>query len=70
MDIKSAWLSKINWTQAIGFLAMIGTVLGFDLDAETQKNLLALIVAGQAVLTWVLRTWFTKTVTPSVAAKN
>lgn len=62
---KSAWLSKINWTQAIAVVAMLGTFFGFDLDAQTQASVLAGIVGAQAAITWVFKTFFTNTVTPS-----
>lgn len=68
VHVQSAWLSKINWTQAVAFLAMVGATFGIDLDAETQNHILQAIIAGQAVVTWALKTFFTTTVTPVVAA--
>ena len=69
MQTKSAWRSKINWTQAVAFLAVMFTMFGIDLDAKTQAELVATIAGASQVLTWVLRTFFTSTVTPAVAAK-
>jgi hypothetical protein len=69
VDVKSAWLSKINWTQAVAFLAMLATVFGFDLDPKTQVAIVAGIQSVQSVVTWILKTFFNKTVTPTVAAK-
>jgi len=69
VDVKSAWLSKINWTQAIGVLASIAAVFGFDLDAPTQIEIVAGIQGIVAVITWALKTFGTTTVTPSSAAK-
>lgn len=69
MDVKSAWLSKINWTQALGVLASILAVFGFNLDAQTQLAVVGAIQGVVAGVTWVMRTFFTKSVTPSVAAK-
>ncbi len=63
--IKSAWLSKINWAQAVAFLAMLLTMFGVDLDAETQNQILAAILAVSNVATWIMRTWFTTTITPA-----
>jgi hypothetical protein len=63
MDIKSSWLSKINWTQFIGFAAMILTVFGIEMPDEVKVQIVALIGSAQAILTWVLRTWFTKSLT-------
>jgi hypothetical protein len=67
--IKSAWFSKINWTQFVSFIAMMLTTFGIDLDAETQAQILAGIIAAQAVVTWFLRTFKTDTVTPAGAVK-
>lgn len=69
VDVKSAWLSKINWTQAIGVAASVAAVFGFSLPAETQVALIAGIQGVVAVVTWVLRTFFSSTVTPASAAK-
>jgi hypothetical protein len=56
---KSAWTSKINWTQAIAILAMLGTFLGFDLSGQDQADILAAIVAVQGVVTIIIRVFFT-----------
>ena len=65
--VKSGWLSKINWTQAVAFGAMLLTMFGIDLPAQTQADILAAVLAGSSVLTWVLKTFFTNTVTPASA---
>jgi len=65
VPVKSAWLSKINWTQGIAALAMLLTFFGIELDANTQSQMLAGIIGVQAVLTWAMKTFFTSTVTPS-----
>jgi hypothetical protein len=65
VQIKSAWLSKINWTQFVAMIAMFGTMSGlFDMPPDMQANFLAGIVFVQGVVTWVMKTWFTDTVTP------
>ena len=69
VDIASTWASKINWTQAVGVVASIIAIWGINMPPETQVAVVALIQAAVAVITWVLRTFFTKTVTPSVAQK-
>lgn len=65
VDIKSAWLSKINWTQAVSMTAMLLTFFGVTLPPETQSAILAGIVATTSVVTWVQRTFFTTTVVES-----
>ncbi len=69
VPVKSAWASKTNWTQAIAVIAMILSFFGFDLDVATQTAILAGIIGVQATITWILRTFFTDSITPSVAAK-
>ena len=69
VDVKSAWLSKINWAQAIGVVASIAAVFGLDVPASTQVEIVAGIQAIVAVVTWALKTFGTTTVTPSSAAK-
>ena len=71
VDVQSAWLSRINWTQAIGILASVITVVSgnkYSIPAETQLAIVATIQGVQGVVSWVLKTFFTKTITPSVAA--
>ncbi|MFH1740047.1 MAG: hypothetical protein ABIH23_13640 [bacterium] len=69
VEVKSSWASKINWTQAIALLAGVLTYFGVEMDEATKQAVLATIVGASAVITWVLRTWFTSKVTPSSAAK-
>jgi uncharacterized membrane protein len=50
--------SKINWTQAVAFLAMLLTLFGIDMPDNVKLETVALIQAAQSVLTWVLHTFF------------
>ena len=71
VETKSAWLSKINWTQVIGIAVSVAVVAGCskcDMPAETQALLVLGIQALQSVVTWVLKTWFTPTITPASAS--
>jgi len=66
VDIKSAWLSKVNWTQVVGVGATaLALVTGnkYQVPADVQVNIVVAIQAAQAVATWVIKTWFTPTVT-------
>jgi hypothetical protein len=67
VDVKSAWYSKINWTQALAFAAMVMSYFGIDLDEDTRAAALAAIVGITTVVTWLLRTFATTSVTPSAA---
>lgn len=61
-DVKSAWASKINWTQVVGGGAMVLAWTGVDMPPDVRAAIVTLIGAGTQVATWVLRTWFTKAV--------
>lgn len=70
VPVKSAWMSKVNWTQAVAFVASMLVIFGIDLDATTQVAIVGTIQGLQAALTWVIKTWFTDTVTPQSAGKG
>ena len=69
--IESDWLSKINWTQAVGLAASGLTLItggSFDLSPETQVKIVLTIqgIAGVATI------WFRRnstSITPTAAAK-
>lgn len=63
VPVKSAWASKINWTQAVAVLASVLTLFGFSsLTPEQQAAIVTTISVVQGVATWVMKTWFTPTV--------
>lgn len=62
VPVKSAWLSKINWTQAVAVVAALLTMFGFTLTPEQQAAIAVTITVIQALITWILKTWFTPTV--------
>jgi hypothetical protein len=64
VPIKSAGKSKINWTQIIALAAMVLSYVGFDLDVEAQAGVVTAIMAVQAVVTMLFRTFANRTVTP------
>jgi hypothetical protein len=71
VDVKSAWTSKINWTQAVGIMATVLAVVSgnkYQIPVETQLAIVATIQGAQGIASWVLKTWFTKTITPASAA--
>ena len=65
VPVKSAWLSKINWTQAISLGASVLAVKGINLDTETQLAIVATIQGVQSVATWAFRTFANNTVNPA-----
>jgi hypothetical protein len=72
VPIKSAWASKINWTQAVSAFAMlIGWASGnaIELSADKQTAIVVTIGVIGNIVTWIMKTWFTTTITPSSAAK-
>ena len=70
IETKSAWYSKINWTQAVGIacsLIALFTAGKYNLPAEEQAMLVVAIQSIQGLVTWALKTWFTPTITPASA---
>ena len=68
VPVKSAWTSKINWGQALGMIASVLVLVTggkIDLDLATQAQIIAVIQGLVALYTWIMRTWFTASVTPS-----
>ena len=52
--MNPAAFSKINWTQAVAFIAMLLTLFGIDMPDNVKLETVALIQAAQTVLTWLL----------------
>ena len=69
IEVKSAWISKTNIVAALSGAITIVTAFGFDLSEETKAEILTAGGIIFPVMIAVLRTWYTKTITPAVAAK-
>lgn len=69
VDVKPWWQSKTVWTQVIGFLAVIGSTFGLDVDEETKGQIVAGIVGLTGVITIILKTFAKPSVTPTQAGK-
>ena len=65
VPVKPAAASKINWTQLAGLAASVAAYFGLNLDPTTLVQVVLGIQAGQSLLTMILKTFFTKTVTPA-----
>lgn len=61
--VKTAFLSKINWVQAVGFGSMVFACFGIDVPPEVRAAIVTGIGASTQVVTWILRTWFTTELT-------
>lgn len=73
VPIKSAWLSKVNWTQAVSGAAMVLTFVSggaIGLTADQQAALVVVIGVIGNVVTWVMKTFFTNTVQASSLPKG
>jgi len=71
VDVKSAWLSKINWTQAVSSFGMVLTLVSggkLNLSADQQVAVVVTIGVVGDIVTWIVKTWFTPTVTPASVA--
>lgn len=68
VDVKSAWLSKVNWTQVVGIAASLLVIVSggkFNLPLDQQAEIVVAIQALQGVVTWGLRTFAKPSITPS-----
>lgn len=70
VEVKSAFLSKINWVQVVPYAASLLAYVGLEeITADTLLAIIMGVYGVQSVTTVLLRTYYTKTVTPSAAAK-
>jgi hypothetical protein len=68
VDVQSAWLSKTNWGEVVKVAAAFAAVKGVNVPPEVQNDVLLTIISVGGLYTWVVKTWFTKTITPGSAA--
>lgn len=73
VPVKPAWHSKINWISLAGpFASLVSGLIaawGFDLSPEQILAIIAGIQSGQSVVTILLRTFWTRSVTPASVGK-
>lgn len=69
VPVVSDWKSKINWTQIASIGTMVLAYVGLPVDPSTLALILLGIAGGYDTLTLIIRTFFTKAVTESSAAK-
>ena len=65
VEVKSAWASKINWTQAVAAAAMVVTVAtGGKLNITPEEQAAIVVVIGlvSQFATVIMKTWFTSSV--------
>lgn len=63
VPVKSAWLSKINWVNALGLIVGILAFFGVIVPPELQEQAGIAIAAITQVVTIILRIWANNTVT-------
>lgn len=71
VEVQSSWASKINWTQAVSGTAMLLTFVSggkIGMTIDQQAAVVTAIGVATNVVTWIFKTWFTKTITPASAA--
>lgn len=64
VPVKSAWYSKINWTQVVAVVASVGAFFGLDTSEEVKAQVVLAIQAVGSAITLILRTYFNRSVTP------
>ena len=67
VNVKSSWASKIEWTQAAGAVVILASFFGLDLTAEQQAAVVTVIALLAQGTTWIMRRWFTTSITKSSA---
>jgi hypothetical protein len=69
VPVKPATSSKINKTQAIAVvvtsIVSLLTSFGIEISADLEADILKGIIAAGALVTWYLRTYKTRSITPS-----
>jgi hypothetical protein len=77
VPVKSAWASMINWGELVKLVAMIAAMKGITIPEGVQhqmveflSNMAIAITAAGAIYTWVCRTWFNGSVSPSSLPKK
>lgn len=68
VPVKSAWYSKINWTQAVATGAMVITLVTggkLSISGDQQAAIVTTIGVIGGIVTFVCRTWFNGSVSPS-----
>lgn len=66
VPVKSAWWSKINWTQVAGPLAGLLALLGIkNVTPEQISGIILAIQTMQSIVTIIIKTFYTGTITPS-----
>jgi len=68
-NVKSAWLSKLNWTLAAGALFNLFAFFGLQVPSDVKDAILAVGNGVVIIAAWVIRTWFTTSVTAAAAKK-
>lgn len=71
VPVKSAWASKVNWTQVAAAAATCATavIAAANLPAEQAASLTAAVAGIGQIATIIIKTFFTTTVTPASASK-
>jgi hypothetical protein len=67
VDVKSSWASKIEWTQAAGAVMILASLFGLNLTPEQQAAVVTVIALAAQAATWIMRRWFTTSITKSSA---
>lgn len=62
VPVTSAWVSKVNWTQAVSGVAMVLAFVSggrIGMTPEQQGALVVTIGVVTNIVTWILHTYFT-----------
>lgn len=68
-EVKSAWLSKINWTVAVGIVFNVLMYFGHPVPEDVQSSVYTVGNGIVLIVTYIMRTWFTTSITKPAAKK-
>lgn len=69
VDVKSAWVSKVNWTMALGVVFNVLALFGLNVPEDVRVQIMTLGNSLLFVAGWAIRTFFTTSVTQASAKK-
>ncbi len=70
VEVKNSWWSKINIVSVVTFAITMLSVAGIVIPEDMQKTILEITGLASPLIVVILRTWFTRSVTPSAANKK
>ncbi len=68
-NVKSAWLSKLNWTLVAGALFNLFAFFGLNVPNDVKDAIVMVGNGAVLIVAWVIKTWFTTAISSASAKK-